>query len=156
MTEDTDLHSGRSLAADGRTMTIREFARRHPGEDRQVVVTPDAPVKQAYTDARRWRYVFTIRDWTDRVRLDGDGPHAVLTYLYAPDEDAPPAGPEGYATIAVNGGTRVPDAILTALMDTLDLNGFGRPPFIPERDGEPLSPNPEWVKPTDSEGIQDG
>lgn len=133
------------VSVDGREFLFREYPRRHPRESHQVEVVPDVDVKQGLYDARRWRYVFKITDWTDNPRLDEDGIHATLQSIYAPADDAPSAGPDGYATVAVNGGTRVPEFIRNALMSHLEIEGFGRPPFIPERDGEPVESEPVAV-----------
>ncbi len=139
------LSRAERVTVDGREYIFREYPARHPGEPRQVEVVPDVDVKQGHRDPRRWRYVFKITDWTDRHRLDEDGIHATLRTIYAPDENSPPADPEGYATVAVNGSVRVPEFIRDAMMDHLEIEGFGRPPFIPGRDGDPVEPEPTAV-----------
>lgn len=142
---------------DGYGVTVSPLPPRHPGEPPMVEVESHHPVKQGYSEPRRWRYVFKIRDRTGMVTMDASGLHASLTYIYAPADDAPPAGPEGYATIAVNGGTPVPEFVRDALMDVMDLNGFGRPPYIHGRD-EPfkgMDAEPEKVETVDGGGIDD-
>lgn len=81
------------------------------------------------TEELRWQFAFVIRNFSETVRLDAEGPHAVLRSVYSYDED------DELATVAVNGGTLVPDGVLDAVRNRDEVVGFGRPPFIPERDG---------------------
>lgn len=142
------------VTVDGREFLFREYPARHPRERRQVEVVPDADVKQRYSEPRRWRYVFVLQDHSERVTWDGEGIHAALRAVYAPDPGNTNAGPDGYASVAVNGGTRVPEFVRDAVMEHLEIEGFGRPPFIPERDGEysGMEPEPKAVS-TDGSGL---
>lgn len=142
-TQSIPLDRTERVSVNGREFSFREYPARHPRERRQVEVVPDTDVKQGYGEPRRWRYVFVLQDHSERVTWDGEGIHAALRAIYAPDSGNTNAGPDGWASMAVNGGTRVPEFIRDAVMEHLEIEGFGRPPFIPERDGEYSGMEPE-------------
>lgn len=80
------------------------------------------------SDEERWHFVFELVDYTETVRDERDGSYARLTSVWAFDDD------EEVVSIAVNGGTRVPESALDAIRERPEVDGIDRPPYIPERD----------------------
>lgn len=113
---------------------------RTPMEEPLLEVHPHEPVSFEYmhgrpvtSDELNWIFVFKIRDFSETGRVEKDGPHALLQTIYSYDEA------DELTTIAVNGGTTVPEGVLEAVRQRSEVDGIGRPPYIEERDGSDAS-----------------